>query len=64
MARRPRFELPGVPLHVVQRGNNRQACFFSDDDRRLYLWCLQEASIKHPCAIHAYILMSNHVHLL
>lgn len=64
MARRPRLEIPGVPQHIIQRGNNRAACFFSDDDRRLYLWCLRDASAKHRCAIHAYALMSNHVHLL
>jgi len=64
MARRPRLELPGVPLHVVQRGNNRAACFDSDTDRRLYLRCLREAARGRQCAVHAYVLMSNHVHLL
>jgi putative transposase len=64
MARRPRLELPGVPLHVIQRGNNRAACFFSDDNRRLYLRCLRDYADRHGCAIHAYVLMSNHVHLL
>jgi putative transposase len=56
--------LPGVPLHVIQRGNNRNACFVADGDRRLYLQCLAEAARKHACAIHAYVLMPNHVHLL
>jgi len=64
MARRPRLELPGVPLHVIQRGNNRSACFVGDGDRRLYLKCLREAARRHTCAVHAYVLMSNHVHLL
>lgn len=64
MARRPRLELPGVPLHVIQRGNNRGACFLADGDRRLYLRCLREAGHRHECAVHAYVLMSNHVHLL
>lgn len=64
MARRPRLELPGVPLHVIQRGNNRTACFVGDGDRRLYLKCLREAALRHACAVHAYVLMSNHVHLL
>ncbi|MFL6571859.1 MAG: transposase [Burkholderiales bacterium] len=64
MARRPRLELPGVPLHVIQRGNNRSACFVGDGDRRLYLRCLREAARRHTCAVHAYVLMSNHVHLL
>lgn len=64
MARRPRLELAGVPLHVIQRGNNRAACFYADGDRRLYLRCLREASRRNQCAVHAYVLMSNHVHLL
>jgi putative transposase len=64
MARRPRLELAGVPLHVIQRGNNRAACFHADADRRLYLRLLGKAAARHRCAIHAYVLMSNHVHLL
>jgi putative transposase len=64
MARGPRLALSGVPLHVIQRGNNRNACFVGDGDRRLYLQCLGEAAAKHGCAIHAYVLMPNHVHLL
>jgi putative transposase len=64
MARPPRLELPGVPLHVVQRGNNRAACFFGDADRRFYLKCLGESAATRGCALHAYVLMSNHVHLL
>lgn len=64
MARRPRLELPGVALHVIQRGNNRAACFHADNDRSLYLRCLREAARRYHCAIHAYVLMANHVHLL
>lgn len=64
MPRTGRLEVPGVPLHIVQRGNNRSACFFSDLDRRLYLKCLAEASVARGCEIHGYVLMSNHVHLL
>ena len=64
MARPPRLELPGVPLHVVQRGNNRAACFFNDADRRFYLRCLVAAASDRYCAVHAYVLMTNHVHLL
>lgn len=64
MPRKPRFYLPGVPAHVVQRGNDRQAVFFSDDDYRAYLGWLREAALKHGCAVHAYVLMTNHVHLL
>src|SRR5579859_2662527 len=64
MARPPRLELPDVPLHVIQRGNNRAACFFSEADRRFYLKCLAQAALARGCAIHAYVLMTNHVHLL
>src|SRR5919108_3496667 len=64
MARPPRLELAGVPLHVIQRGNNRAACFFADIDRRFYLRCLAQSAARNGCAIHAYVLMTNHVHLL
>ncbi len=64
MPRPPRLELPGVPLHVIQRGNNRAACFFGDIDRRFYLQCLAKSAARTDCAIHAYVLMTNHVHLL
>ena len=64
MPRPRRLELPGVPLHVRQRGNNRADCFFNDVDRRFYLKCLTQAADKYGCAIHAYVLMPNHVHLL
>jgi putative transposase len=64
MARLPRYILPGQPQHVIHRGNNRQAVFGGDDDYRFYRDCLGEASKKHQCDIHAYVLMTNHVHLL
>ena len=64
MPRRPRIALAGVPLHVIQRGNNRQACFFSNEDRRIYLEWLDEYAQASGCAIHACVLMTNHVHLL
>ncbi len=64
MPRRPRLTLPNVPLHVIQRGNNRQACFFADEDYRFYLEWLAEYATKAGCRIHAYVLMTNHVHLL
>lgn len=64
MPRRARIALAGVPLHVIQRGNNRQACFFSDDDYRFYLDQLSQCAQHVDCAIHAYVLMTNHVHLL
>lgn len=64
MPRRPRLDLPGVAQHVVQRGNDRQPCFFTDVDRRRYLQDLHELSLKLGIAVHAYVLMTNHVHLL
>lgn len=64
MPRKPRFFLPGVPVHVVQRGNNRQAVFFEEDDYLVYLEWLNEAATQHGSLIHAYVLMTNHVHLL
>ncbi|WP_344759125.1 transposase [Luteimonas lutimaris] len=64
MARLPRFDLAGIPQHVVQRGNNRLPCFFDDDDRQRYLQCLRHGLSRFGCELHAYVLMSNHVHLL
>lgn len=64
MPRKPRFFLPGVPVHAIQRGNNRQAIFFADEDYAQYLKCLKQAAEKYDCRIHAYVLMTNHVHLL
>ncbi len=64
MARRPRLFLPGHPVHIVQRGNNRGQVFFEAGDAKKYLGWLEEAAAKHGVAIHAYVLMTNHVHLL
>jgi putative transposase len=64
MARLPRFDLAGVPQHVVQRGNNRLPCFLDDEDRQRYLQCLRQALSRFGCRLHAYVLMSNHAHLL
>jgi putative transposase len=64
MARRPRHIPPGVTVHVVQRGVDRRPCFFDDGDRRHYLGALREAAMRRGCAIHAHVLMTNHVHLL
>jgi putative transposase len=64
MPRRTRYFLPGQPLHIIQRGNNRQATFFHDDDYGLYRDWLAEAALANGCAVHAYVLMTNHVHLL
>ncbi|MGC2047550.1 MAG: transposase, partial [Gallionella sp.] len=64
MARLPRFVLPGQPQHVIVRGNNRSEIFCADADYRFYLEKLQLACDKHGCDLHAYVLMTNHVHLL
>jgi len=64
MPRRSRITLPDVPLHLIQRGNNRQAFFYADEDYQAYLGWLEEYALKTECAIHAYVLMTNHVHLL
>jgi putative transposase len=64
MARLPRYLLPGQPQHVIQRGNNRQLIFASEDDYRFYYECLTEAARNYGCDIHAYVFMTNHVHLL
>ncbi|MCW8962771.1 MAG: transposase [Gammaproteobacteria bacterium] len=64
MPRKPRFNLIGVPQHVIQRGNNREPCFYAEGDYRRYLEDLQQSAVKHDCRIHAYVLMTNHVHLL
>ena len=64
MARQPRLDLPGIPQHVVQRGNNRLPCFLDADDRHRYLHLLGEALLDTGCALHAYVLMDNHVHRL
>jgi putative transposase len=64
MARRLRYILPGVAVHVVQRGVDRAACFRGDADYLVYLSHLRQLSLKHGCAVHAYCLMTNHVHLL
>jgi putative transposase len=64
MPRKPRFTLPGVPQHVIQRGNNREPCFLAESDYRRYLEDLQACTEKCECRIHAYVLMTNHVHLL
>ena len=56
--------LPGVPVHLVHRGNNRQACFFADNDRGFYLHHLRRLVGETPVELHAFCLMTNHVHLL
>jgi len=53
-----------VPSHIIQSGNNRQACFFAEQDYQFYLECLGEACERYKVSLHAYVLMTNHVHLL
>ncbi len=62
MARQPRLDLPGIPQHIVQRGNNRLPCFLDDNDRQRYLTLLREALLDTGCKLHAYVLTDHHVH--
>ena len=62
--RRPRLELPGIPLHITHRGVNRAGTFLDDDDHASYLQALQVAAQAQAVAVHGYVLMTNHVHLL
>jgi putative transposase len=62
MPRRPRIHLAGVPLHIVRRGHNRDACLFGEDDYLAYPHWLGEALKESGCALHAYVLMTNPVH--
>jgi putative transposase len=64
MPRKPRHRIPGLPQHVVQRGNDRRATFRESADYALYRRYLREALDEHCCELHAYCLMGNHVHLL
>ena len=62
--RHPRYAIPGFPQHVIQRGNNRSALFVDDSDYRFFHDCLRAACERHECRVHAYVFMTNHVHLL
>ena len=64
MARLPRLFIKDCPQHIIQRGNNRQATFFADEDYTVYLDKLKDFSEKYQVNVHAYVLMTNHVHLL
>ncbi len=64
MPRSPRIDFPGLPQHLVVRGNDRKPIFFSDADRLYFLKCLGEAQARRRCNVHAFVLMSNHVHIL
>ncbi len=64
MPRKPRISPIGIPQHVIVRGNNRQPCFTRKDDMVFYMTCLKKYSKKHNVQIHAWVLMTNHIHLL
>ncbi len=64
MPRRARLILPDIPLHIIQCGNNRQACFFANGDYSVYLDWLSERASKTDCQVHSYVLVINHVRLL
>lgn len=64
MPRKPRFYVAGIPCHVVTRGNDRQVCFIQKKDYEFYLECLRDACVRYKVSLHAYVLMTNHVHLL
>jgi len=64
MPRPRRVISPSIPLHLIQRGNNRAPCFQVQNDYLIYLDMLRECAFDAGCALHAYVLMSNHVHLL
>jgi putative transposase len=64
MPRKPRLQAAGLPVHIIQRGNNRQPCFFAEDDYRFFLDHLAKLAKRFHCSLHAYVLMTNHFHLL
>jgi len=64
MPRKPRFIIPGVPIHIVQRGHSHEAVFIDDADYEAYLQWLKEGAERYHCKIHAYVLMTNHIHIL
>ena len=64
MPRRARIIIPEIPVHIIQRGNNRQNCFYKSRDYRLYLNWLRNYAALSECRVHAYVLMMNHVHML
>jgi len=64
MPRRKRMYLPGLPYHIVQRGNNREACFIEPENYLFYLSLWKECAKQYGVAVHAYCLMTNHIHFL
>ncbi len=64
MPRKARMFQANIPCHIISRGNNRNVCFYTHEDYLFYLECLNDACIKYSASVHAYVLMTNHVHLL
>jgi len=64
MPRRARMYIPGFPYHIVQRGNNREACFIEPENYLFYLELWKKLSKRYGVAVHAYCLMTNHIHFL
>jgi putative transposase len=64
MPRRPRIKFAGMPQHLVQRGVKLEACFFADADYQCYLHSLFKAVVDWRCQVHAYVLLTTHMHLL
>lgn len=64
MPRKPRFIIPHIPVHIVQRGHSRNPVFFEDGDYSAYLQWLKTGAERYRVAIHAYVLMTNHIHIL
>jgi len=64
MPRRARMYLAGMPYHIVQRGNNKEACFIETETYQFYLELLKEVSLRYDMAVHSYCLMTNHIHIL
>ncbi|MGA9853336.1 MAG: transposase [Gammaproteobacteria bacterium] len=64
MPRHARIAISGIHWHIIQRGNNRNACFYADEDYRRYVDTMQALADRYGCSIHAYVLTTNHVHLL
>ncbi|WP_281558490.1 transposase [Thalassomonas sp. RHCl1] len=63
MPRKPRASAAGVPEHVIQRGNNRQVIFANEEEQKAYMTWLNQYAEKYQVAVHAWVLMTNHVHL-
>ena len=64
MPRRARMYIKGLPYHIVQRGNNREACFIEEENYQFYLELWEKISEQKGVAVHAYCLMTNHIHFL